>query len=155
METKNITHLVAGFIEAAKWAGGDETESDAIHSADFSAETADNIRRFCETWASDNAEPLAQYIADATGSDAQTLAYLSGVSASANAWQSAGVDLYLTAAGTGAGFADRGEADHYGALDDAADYKSGQFDLYVGDDGALYIGGLETAGAPMPEKWRA
>lgn len=149
--------MAAGFMHAAAFTSHDADaaglEHDDLLAFDYAAVTRDNVRRFCETWAHDNAGPLAEYIAAACNDTAQTLAYLGGGRAIDNAWHGAGIDLYLTAAGHGAGFRDRGAADFYLQLDDAADYRPGQLDLYIGDNGALYIGGMESDNAPLPEKW--
>lgn len=58
--------------------------------------------------------------------------------------EQAGHDFALSRNGHGAGFFDRGLGDVGDRLQEAAQ-KAGQLDLYFGDDGIIYAGGLETA----------
>lgn len=52
--------------------------------------------------------------------------------------EQAGHDFWLTRNGHGAGFWDRGLGDYGAVLTDAADAYGGS-DVYVGDDGSLYL----------------
>lgn len=123
----DIDAFVNGYVTCAVWAGldwsvvvdGENDNPDPLDDnysvSDIAEETMEEIRReareFCEANASD----------------------LSGIDP-----EQAGHDFYLTRNRHGAGYWDRGLGPVGDRLTDAA-HAYGESDLYVGDDGKLYL----------------
>jgi len=109
------------YIACALWSSTDEDGEplDALYSADdLAPEAIESMREDCEDFQAANAVDL-----DATGAtDAQN-----------------GHDFWLTRNGHGAGFWDRGYDDDLGERLTNAAHAYGSSDLYVGDDGVLYV----------------
>lgn len=107
-----------GYLECALWLAHDENGEPANYDASDIAP-----------------ESLAQMRADCAGFYASN----------SDAWQSAGMsddyaghDFWLTRNRHGAGFWDRGLGDVGDSLTDAS-HAYGECDLYVGDDGKVYV----------------
>jgi hypothetical protein len=123
------------YIEAALWSsmGDDDEPLDRNYDAsDLTPETLEKIVQDCTKFQEDNAETLAECEAlDEAGDWAH--------SGRCSVLESAGHDLWLTRNGHGAGFWD---GDWPERLDDKLDASAksfGEVDLYIGDDGLLYI----------------
>jgi hypothetical protein len=124
----SMDKFTLAYIEAALWsshvgeeyaAGHDLTEDTSLQSAEFgiediSPEALASIAEDCSAFQESAADMLDQW------SDEQ-----------------AGHDFWLTRNGHGAGFWDRG-LPHGDALSDIA-RSYGECDLYIGDDGSLYL----------------
>lgn len=125
--------FITGYITCALWSSSDQTREDggdpldANYSAlDISAETAERIAYECIDFMRAQEVDLTWYCQSvATAHDYTAL-------------ELAGHDLWLTRNGHGAGFWDREAGQAGDNLSDAA-RELGTSDLYVGDDGKLYI----------------
>lgn len=114
--------FVRGYVECALWSSSDQTDDqggeplDANYSPDdIATESLMRMTLDCDAFMTECAADLADIEAG-----------------------QAGHDFWLTRNGHGAGFWDRGLGDLGERLSDAARVH-GSSDLYVGDDGALYI----------------
>ncbi len=119
----DLDTFTRAYIECALWSSNDESDPETggepldanYDEDDIADETLDSIIADCKAFQDDNAVDLS-----AVGPG------------------SAGHDFWLTRNGNGAGFWDRG----LGKLGDrlsAACKPYGSCDLYVGDDGKIYI----------------
>lgn len=124
MNTRTIAPDVAAYLGTALWSstGDDDRPLDATYSVyDFApaalTDAADLIRRF--RWLAGEVYGLAQ---EYTGYDDARFMH----------------DLWLTQAHHGAGFWESDYGPHGQALTRAA-HKMGESDIYVGDDGFLYL----------------
>jgi len=146
--------FITAYIECALWAsieGPDDTPMDRDYGLeDFAESTVQSIRLDCEQFIREQAEVL-DYV-DSTGEHGDTYAM-------------AGHDFWLTRNGHGAGFwdgdwdiqlpagADGGESglsDRLaGDVLTAATEKFSECDLYVGDDGRVYVTPERTAAAEV------
>ena len=127
----NFTH---GYIVAALWSTNDEsTEAggeplDKNYDAeDIASETLERIVADCEKFQRENAADLVLYrdMREYDPSQGTIDEY-------------AGHDFWLTRNGHGVGFWDRGLDELGDRLSDAA-HKFGETNLYVGDDGKIYL----------------
>lgn len=104
----------------------DRNLDDDYEASDFHPLTSEALRAKSEEFARENAADILI----ATKHDGYTM-------------ESAGHDLALSCNGHGAGYFDRGLGEVGDRLQSAAE-KVGQLDAYVGDDGLLYVSGLEN-----------
>ena len=121
--------FTAAYVECALWASRDETGEplDADYSPDDVAPDAME-KMICDCWKFqiDNAADLKVAYARYERRNGTTPA------------ENAGYDFWLTRNGHGTGFWDRGLGDVGDRLTRAS-HAFGESDLYVGDDGRLYI----------------
>ena len=136
MKTKtknmNIKDFTLGYIECALWSSVDDNDEplDNNYSTDeLAPETLARIEQDCAAFFAANKTDLAEY---AELCQPQIRGYDSTVS------DYAGGDFWLTRVGHGAGFWDRGFGSLGERLTDSSE-KFGGLDLYVGDDGKLYL----------------
>lgn len=104
---------------------GEEMQPGDYEAADFGIGTREKMEEDCRKFFEDNYDILKS---------------LYGTRLSSH-----GYDFWLTRNGHGAGFWDRGYGEAGDKLSKAAD-AFGVCDLYVGDDGLLYIVGAEVVG---------
>ena len=125
--------FVRGYLVCALWSSTDydgEPLNDNYDETDIAPQCLAGMRADCVSFIDAQMEDLKQYVARMSRDEGE-------------AWSSAGHDFWLTRNGHGAGFWDRGLGELGDRLSAAAKVYQGQ-DLYVGDDGKLYIGGLEN-----------
>lgn len=111
--------FTAAYIEAALWTsteGEDHLDDLGFSIDDLAPETKAKIERTCAAFQQQNAAILADIDKE-----------------------QAGHDLWLTRNGHGAGFWDRGYPQEIGEKLTSEAQALGEEDLYVGDDGKLYI----------------
>lgn len=116
---RDVDTFTRSYIECALWSSTDDNDS-PLDS------------RF--TWADLSNETLAGMVADCAKFQADNAADLQGESIS-----HAGHDFWLTRNGHGAGFWDGDYDDEKGKRLTDASHAFGERNLYVGDDGKLYI----------------
>lgn len=100
-------------------------ELDNMEDHDLSAVTERELREQCRAWADENAVLLGIYAEETDRPEQWT------------GWELAGHDFFLTQAGHGVGFWDRGLGVLGDRLTDACD--SVNIEAYVGDDGLVYV----------------
>ncbi len=122
MDAHYLFNFVASYKEAAEWSSthretedGDDVPIDSL-CLDWDKSADDSANEWCRSFINDNLADLESC----------------GLSA-----DSAGHDFWLTSAGHGAGFGDRGLGDVGHRLSKAS--KPYAADLYVGDDRKLYL----------------
>ena len=112
--------FLRAYIECALWSSCDDDGEPLDKNygrEDIAAEALVSMAEDCKQFAADNAADLEH-----AGQDAQN-----------------GHDFWLTRNGHGAGFWDRGYRPEIGRrLTDAA-HAYGESDIYIGDDGKLYV----------------
>ena len=109
--------FLLAYIECALWSSTDDSGEPldaAYYVSDLAPETLGRMREDCEAFRNANAALLADWTLD-----------------------QAGHDFWLTRNHHGAGFWDRGRLN--GDELTAAAHAFGEQDLYVGDDGRLYL----------------
>lgn len=122
--------FLQGYITALKWST----------SGDFEGEELDNLEDFelCSSTYNLCADDCAQFIKfNMLDLNLYTAAMDTGDNL-AGAWDIAGHDFWLTRAGHGAGYWDRG-LEELGARLTAAAKAYGNVDPYIADDGQIYI----------------
>jgi hypothetical protein len=122
----DIDSLTRGFIAGMCWAESGDPESPLGETAgELAPSTRSAARELCESFA---------HYCEQTGIDLDSVRGLdaSGI----------GVDLWLTQAGHGAGFWDRGLGELGERLTRAA--KTISAECYTGDDGLVYLCGYEN-----------
>ncbi len=117
----NLDQFTRAYIQCALWSSTDGDTDTSLYQnydiGDIAPSELDRIIADCADFQSTNEALLKQ----------------------AGTAEQNGHDYWLTRNGHGAGFWDRGYSKELGqALTDAA-HKSGESDLYVGDDGKVYI----------------
>jgi len=117
---KNIPldEFTEAYIECALWSSTDDDDEplDKNHNRnDISQETLETIIADCTAFQSDNASDIE------------------------NEWSQAGNDFWLTRNDHGAGFWDGDWEDEAGKRLTAASKAYGECNLYIGDDGLIYI----------------
>ena len=125
--TPEIDDFTRGYITCALWSSiGDDGEPlDKDHSQDdLAAATLEKMLADCRKFQADNGELLAQV--DYPKNDSTNMAH-------------AGHDFWLTRNGHGSGFWDGDLPEDLGNALTAASKKFWQFDLYLGDDGLIYV----------------
>ncbi len=132
----DVRAMIGAYVECALWAGLDWSDETADNPCplddnygpdDVSAEALREIRRECVDFLRDAGERDGRYrsiLADVADLDPEQV----------------GHDFYLTRNRHGAGFWDRGLGDVGDRLTQAC-RAYGTSELYVGDDGALYVHG--------------
>jgi hypothetical protein len=124
--TTKLDQFTRAYIETALWSSiGDDYEPlDATYGVeDIAPEALERIIADCAAFQAANAEDIA------TGPDHPEY----------NSIELAGHDFWLTRNGHGAGFWDGDWPEDVGERLTQAAKKFGQCDLYVGDDGKLYV----------------
>lgn len=130
MTTEDLDRMVAQYVGTALWSSHDESDEsggepmDSNYDADdIDEDSLARMRKDCERFGKANAEQIEQW----AGND--------------DAWEQAGHDFWLTRNGHGAGFwaRSRGEWPDDGAQLTEASHEYGECDLYVGDDGKVYL----------------
>ena len=118
---KNVNAFVRGYLDCAEWLLSEEDKEraelnilDGWHDSAIERATAD-----CAAFEESNAADLESYLAEHDD-------------------YRAGMDLWLSRNGHGAGFFDRGNGPTFTRLQDAA-RGLGECDAYVGDDDSLYL----------------
>lgn len=135
---RNVEQFVRGYVEAALWSTMDESDAgggrpldENFGPADIARSSLKSMRRECARFLKQNRRQLAAY--------GKHLIRRGGSSSS---MERAGRDFWLTRNGHGAGFwsrdYDAGQEDVGDRLTVAA-HRFGASDLYVGDDGHLYV----------------
>lgn len=122
-----VDDMIRGYVSCALWVGTDIFEEDGepeplderFDVDDVADEAMASIRADVQAFISHNSADLLTY--------AITLG-----------WERAGHDFHLTRNRHGAGFWDRGLGDVGRRLTDAA-HVYGESELYVGEDGSLYV----------------
>lgn len=124
-----LNKFIDGYIACALWSSAD-VDGDPIdgnyNSDDLAMETKAKIEKDCHDFYNDNKNNLGKYC-DEIGKDPET------------AWEYAGHDFWLTRNGHGCGFWDRILNEELGNVLTEAAKSAGGCDLYVGDNGKLYI----------------
>jgi hypothetical protein len=125
---EEIAEFISGYAECAIWAStDDETPLDQNYSArDLASDTAQAMANDCLQFMAENESALERFCADL------------GLNPEFADMERAGHDFWLTRNYHGAGFWDRGT----GAVGDELSRKAQMFneaELYVGDDGKLYL----------------
>lgn len=130
MNPEDLDRMVAQYVGTALWSTNDESDDsggepmDSNYGADDIAEDSlATMRADCKRFGEANAEQIERWAGNG------------------NAWEQAGHDLWLTRNGHGTGFWDRGVGDwpNDGLDLHAASNAFGECDLYVGDDGKVYL----------------
>lgn len=118
---KKLDQFTMAYVECALWSSttGDGTPLDSI-GAEVSLEALERMEADCTKFQETNAALLEQ------ASEYQSVSHQ-------------GHDFWLTRNGHGAGFWDGDYPDPLGAALTEASKVYGECDLYVGDDGAIYI----------------
>ncbi len=120
------------FLTAMLWAGLDDNDTPLDQNRDISdihPNTLAGLKDDCNDFIDRNQADLLALDQNGYG------------------FQQAGHDYLLSRNGHGAGFFDRDLGEVGDRLQEAAQ-ASGQADAYVGDDGKIYVVGLETFGEP-------
>lgn len=115
--TSNIDEIVSSYIEAMLWTEVDEIKDKGIE--DLSPESLNSIKTDVTTFYEKNKELIDMLPAE-------------------YGHEQIGHDFWLTRNGHGAGFWDRGLGELGDKLTDATK-EFGESNLYIGDDGKLYI----------------
>jgi len=138
-----VAEMADAYIEAAIWSDISTDDEDAEMGCDNPSEYADLLD------AGSRAAVVAYVAAFAVANrdDLAAIAEMNGDRAEWTDASLAGHDLYLTGAGHGAGFWDRGYGDAGDRLSEACKYQSESAHPYVGDDGRVYIDGLTAVSA--------
>ncbi len=125
--------FVAAYIEAALWSSSDQSDDqggapleDNYDTSDIDPEAMQQIIEDCQRFQQENEADLEEYYE------------LIATNPEWNSEEYAGHDFWLTRNGHGAGFWDREVGDVGDRLSEAAE-AFGEVDLYVGDDGRLYV----------------
>lgn len=132
---QDIAEFVSGYINTAFWSSTDQTRADGgdplennYSALDLAPNAMDRIVKDCREFVADNADDVEAYC------KAQSVVEI----AEGSPLSSAGGDFWLTRNRHGVGYWDRGIGQLGERLTDAA-HSFGEIDLYVGDDGRLYI----------------
>jgi hypothetical protein len=130
-----------GFIEAMLWStpGDVEAMEEDLLNYDLAENTRLALRALCENWTRQQETLLREYVErrqpDTCAGPIDTFAY-------------AGHDFWLTSAGHGVGFWDRGLGDLGDQLTAACKPLEYRMEAYVGDDNLVYVTGMER-GQPL------
>ena len=126
----NIKDFTLGYIECALWSArgedGEPLDSNQDGADALAPETLARIEQDCAAFVAANKSDLAKY------TERWPLSQYHSAS------ECAGHDFWLTRVGHGAGFWDRGFGELGERLTDSSE-KFGELNLYVGDDGKLYL----------------
>jgi hypothetical protein len=127
-KVKFLEEFIRGYIVCAIWSAPEDDDGnnlDSYDSSDLAESAIADIRADCEDFVLGNWETLLQY-AEKMETEEYTGAEM------------AGHDFSLTRNGHGAGFWDRGLGDIGRKLTETAKIY-GSSDIYIGDDGKLYV----------------
>lgn len=134
-----IADFVKGYLVCALWSTNDESDESGGDPLDYNYDidaihpgSALGAREECLAFMQSNWEDLQGY--------SKTRDYRPE---HGSIWEYAGHDFWLTRNGHGAGFWDRGLGELGDRLSVASKTYAGQ-DIYVGDDGKLYLSGFES-----------
>jgi len=123
MDIRMIQRAWEGYLECALWSSVDDSGEPL--DRDYDAACIDD-------------EAQIQMFAELVDFIRANWDHCNAVTGIPYSWASVGHDFWLTRNHHGAGFWDRGLGEIGDALTDAA-YAYGERDLYVGDDGKLYV----------------
>ena len=133
-----LDEFLRGYLVAALWSTNDNSEpsggdplDDNYDVSDIDPASVAGARDECEDFMRANWQDLLEY--------AERRKYNAH---EGTVWDHAGHDFWLNSNGHGVGFWDRG-LDELGDRLSAACKAIGESDIYVGDDGKLYISGFE------------
>lgn len=133
----DLESFVDGYVDAALWSSHDESDEsggepmDKNHNRhDIARSSMASIKRECAKFVKQNQKVLSEYVL-----------YRKHDASQGNAMAYAGHDFWLDRNGHGTGFWDRDYNGHdeIGEKLSEASKKFGSSDLYVGDDGKLYV----------------
>ncbi len=133
---EDLENFVRGYIACALWSSNDESDESGgepldknYDRSDIAAEALASMRADCERFMRENADDLTTYCVQRRINRAE-----------GTAMDYAGHDFWLTRNGHGAGFWDRTDVveDVTDRLTKASE-KFGECNLYVGDDGKIYL----------------
>jgi hypothetical protein len=135
---KDFDNFVRGYIDAALWSSHDESDEggggepmDRNYSrSDIASSSLKSMKRDCARFMKKNRAALTQYATHRVHRSSE-----------GTAMDFAGHDFWLTRNGHGTGFWDRdyGGHDEIGEKLTEASKKFGTSDMYVGDDGEIYV----------------
>jgi hypothetical protein len=118
-----------GYIECALWSSVDGDGDPMEDNYDRNAIDPDTFKKMyeeCENFYKENLEVLMSFCNE-LNKNIET------------AWEYAGHDFWLTRNGHGAGYFDRGVSDEVSEVLTKASKAAGTSDLYIGDDGYVYV----------------
>lgn len=127
---KHFDDIVTGFITAALWATDDDDGEPLERNydrGDIAPEAMKKIKAYCAKFYKARRSDLLDYREMREYDPSQGSVY-----------EYAGHDLFLSSAGHGTGFWDRGLGALGDRLHEAAE-KLGELNFYVGDDGKIYV----------------
>ncbi len=116
----SLDEFTRGYLQAALALSHDEGDDEGFNYDQLHVDTIEQIMHDCRDFQQQNAPLLGEYFDH--GLDEE----------------SAGIDFFLTRNHHGAGFWDRGLDKALGEALTQAAHKWGDFDLYLGDDKAVY-----------------
>ncbi len=125
---KNLRDFIDGYVRAAMWISTDDSEEnldDNHEVADIAGSSMRSIMRDCAKFVKANKSDLEKFVEAAPHSDS-------------GPWSLAGYCFWMNRNSHGVGFWDR----DVGAVGDRlseASHKAGFSDMYVGDDGQIYV----------------
>lgn len=117
-------------LEAWLTAGLEAPGAESMTGFELADVTRAGLEKHCARWMRENYNLLEAFV---------------DAGFSAAGWPGAGVDFFLTSAGHGAGFWDRDAGKLGEAL--TATCQGEGVEAYIGDDGLVYVCGMETAGS--------
>lgn len=131
----------AATMAAWEHSGLEPPTLESLDDFDLAPVTAANLRAHCDAWVTANAALLIAYSGERHYDSSQ-----------GTVWEYAGHDFWMTSAGHGVGFWDRGLGELGDALTAACEQFQHKHDAYIGDDGLVYVSGLETPSKPAASK---
>lgn len=129
VQFRALDEFTQGYFECAFFCGVEGVREDSLHLGMLAPETWDRMVTDGNDFQLGNAAALA---------GACSLEIMTYRKIAKYTMRQAGIDFWFTRNGHGAGFFDRELGDFEEPLETAA-VKAGQCDLYVGDDGKLYM----------------
>lgn len=131
---KNFDDFVDGYVGAALWSETDNSDDSGgepldknYGPEDIAKSSMKSIKRDCAAFFKKNKADLAKFVAETPRG-----------SSDGGPWSLAGYCFWLNRNGHGTGFWDRDVGDVGDRLSEAS-HKAGNSDIYVGDDGKLYV----------------
>lgn len=122
LESGNLKAIVRGYRESLQWASTDDNDN-SLEGYEFSQVATDQIVLDCQKFFTDNLDAINSVLE---------------ISAADYGYENIGHDFFLTRAGHGVGFWDRG----FGKLGDDLTAKCKEFGEstpYIGDDELIYV----------------
>jgi hypothetical protein len=130
---KDFNKFFNGYVTCALWSSNDESDESGgepfdknYDSSDIAAESIRKMKSDCVKFMRANKKDLEEYV-ERVRNENGTLG-----------WDRAGHDFWLTRCGHGAGFWDR-NVDDLGERLTKSCKKFGDVNLYLGDDGKIYV----------------